>query len=699
MNPVNALRRMFASRRGNIMTNFALMLPIIIGTLGLAVEYGAATVVRTTNQRIADAAAFAGAAAYNVTGNLSDAQSAAQKVATLNNYSGGTPAVTIIPSPADASRNAIKVSLTQTVPLGLSSFFNSAYDSQSVSSNATAELISQTSNCIVALDRDSSGIELSGGTNVTGNRCGVAANARLRLANCGVYIQASSASYGTSLDVPNNCGGTLGLRKADGSALTAVQRSVADPYLGNVVVAAATARLTTVAAQTAPAAPAVSVAAVGSPIHFGYNDASTIAQAVVIGCVAARAGNTWTLNCPIGSTRNIGAVTISGGIAVRFNMTGTATNVINFNGSVSGEDRLTFGPGTYNIRGNLIGGYGGITFNGNALNITGFLSPGNSGSSSFGDGAYSIVQGIYTLGSVTVTFGAGTYSVGQGSIDCGGSGRYSICSQTSGGVTFAGPSTFTLTSGLRTGGGATIVLGNGSTSNSFHFGPSSDGYAFRGDGGAKTTLNDVTGGGLMQFVGNVNLTGGGSCLVMGASGQHDIRGNLWGSGAMLLRTGTYTVLGTINFGGNGGGNTNCGGSNIGLSADSVTFVVGSDSRISQSGSGCSGNPAFCVSAGYSSVLMRPPSSGNQAGFALIGPQTSSNTAGALFTSGASNTIITGAFYLPNGAITMSGGARTGDASGCLELIGRSVSLSGGAVLGSNCLSSGGATQIKVRLVS
>ncbi len=698
MNLVSALRRMFASRRGNIMTNFALMLPIIIGTLGLAVEYGAATVVRTTNQRIADAAAFAGAVAYNVTGNLSDAQSAAQKVATLNNYSGGTPSVTIVPSPADASRNAIRVSLSQTVPLGLSSFFSSAYDSQTVAANATAELISQTSNCIVALDRNSSGIELSGGTSVTGNRCGVAANARLRLANCGVYIQASSASYGTTLDVPNNCGGTLGLRKADGSALTAVQRSVADPYLGNAVVASATARLTTVAAQTAPTAPAVSVAAVGSPIAFGYNDATTIAQANTIGCTATRSGSTWTMNCPAGSTRNVGAVTISGGIAVRFNMTGTIANVLNFNGSVSGEDRLTFGPGTYNIRGNLIGGYGGITFSGNALNVTGFVNPGSSGTSSFGDGTYTINQGLFMLGSVTVTFGAGSYNIGRATIACGGSGLYSICSQTSGGVTFTGSSTFTLNSGLRTGGGATITLGSG-TANSYHLGSSSDGFAFRGDGGAKTTLADATDGGLMQFVGNVNLTGGGSCLVVGAAGQHDIRGNLWGSGAMLLRTGTYTVLGTINFGGSGGGNTNCGGSNIGLSADGVTFVVGADSRISSSGGACSGNPAFCVAAGYSSVLMRPPASGNQAGFALIGPQSSTNTAGALFTSGATNSIVTGAFYLPNGAVTMSGGARTGDASGCLELIGQSVSLSGGAVLGSNCLSSGGATQIKVRLVS
>jgi hypothetical protein len=47
---------------------------------------------------------------------------------------------------------------------------------------------------------------------------------------------------------------------------------------------------------------------------------------------------------------------------------------------------------------------------------------------------------------------------------------------------------------------------------------------------------------------------------------------------------------------------------------------------------------------------------------------------------------------------MDGGAGLGSASGCLELYGRSVSVTAGAVLGSSCQSSGGAVTYKVRLV-
>ncbi len=488
------------------------------------------------------------------------------------------------------------------------------------------------------------------------------------------------------------------LRKPDNSVLTAQKKPVINPYADSTAVSSAAARLANVAGQTAPAAPTNSLGIGGNPIEFGYNNTTTAAQALTIGCVATRSGSTWTLTCPPGATRTISAVTISGGIQVVFNPTGTAQSVLNIANTLTGQDRMTFGPGTYNIRGNFIGGSGGITFNGNALNVGGFIHPGTSGTSTFGAGTYSANLGIFLMGSSTVSFGAGTFNIGRATVACGSSGFYSICSQTSGGVTIAGPSTFNLHSGMRVGGGATIALGNGSNGNSFHLGSSSDGFAFRGDGGAKTTIGNATAGGLMRFGGNVNLTGGGSCLVIGEAPQHDIRGNLWATGAMLLRPGVYTVLGTVNFGGSGGGNAMCGGSSIGLYADGVTLVIGADNSVSQTGNGCAGTPAFCLSAGYSSVLLRPQASGALADFAVIGPQSASNARGALLTSGATNSVINGVFYMPNGPFVSSGGAATGDAGGCLELVARNVSLSAGAVLGSNCASSGSTARNIVRLV-
>jgi hypothetical protein len=353
---------------------------------------------------------------------------------------------------------------------------------------------------------------------------------------------------------------------------------------------------------------------------------------------------------------------------------------------------MTFGAGTFNLNGSYTGGYGGTYFTGAALNVTGFVNVGTSGTVSFGSGTYNIAQGLYLPGSATTTFGTGTFNIGRGTTACSG-GLYSICANSSGGTTFGAGSTFNLSAGVRAGGGATVALGSGS-GNTYNIGTSSDGYAFRGDGGSKTSLGDSSGA--IRFAGHVNLTGGGSCLVVGTAGQHDIKGNLWGTGAMKLGAGIYTITGSVNFGGSGGGNTSCGGSNIGVHADNVTFVIGATGTLATSGV-CAGR-SFCLAAGYSSVLINASNGGSTAGFAVIGPTVASNNAGGNFTSGATNTAINGVFYMPNGDLEFSGAGALGSPGGCLEILGKSIDVSAGGLLGSECIATGGATNLAVRLV-
>ncbi len=696
MRLVNFLRRLLGDRRGNVAAVFVLALPILTGVTGFAVEYGNALVVRTVNQRVADDAAMAAALAYNSAGTTAAMSAAASRITALNGRSDATATATLVTSPSGNGRSAVQVTLAQNVPVVVSTLFNGKTQ-LAVAVTSTAELVSQAPNCIIALDAASTGAGVSGGANITANRCGVASNAQVAVANCGAYIQSSSITYNTNLNVPANCGGTTTLRKADGTAQTPKKQPVTDPYAGNAVVAAATARLTTVAALTAPSAPSISVGAGGSAIDFGYNATSTKSQATANGCTAAQNGNTWIYSCAPGSIRKIGTITIQGGIKVTFNDSSCdPSRVLTINSSIVAQDQIIFGCGTYYINGNYTGGYGGTIFRGGTFNITGFIDVGNSGTVTFGDGTYNIGQGLYLNGSTTTTFGVGTFNIGKGIVACGGA-YYSICALSSGGTTFGGPSTFSLPGGIRTGGGARLTLGSG-TSNSYQIGVSSDGYAFRGDGGAVTTLADSTSiSDGYRFAGNVNLVGGGSCLVIGAAAQHDIKGNLWATGAMRLGAGTYTVTGSINFGGSGGGNATCGGSNIGLYADQVTFVVGAASGSLATSGDCSGQ-AFCLSAGYSSVTINAPSGGSAPGFAVIGPQSTANTAGANFTSGASSSVITGVFYLPNGPISLSGGAGLGSGTGCLELVGKSVTVTAGAVLGSSCTATGAATSFKARIV-
>jgi hypothetical protein len=155
------------------------------------------------------------------------------------------------------------------------------------------------------------------------------------------------------------------------------------------------------------------------------------------------------------------------------------------------------------------------------------------------------------------------------------------------------------------------------------------------------------------------------------------------------------VNGYIALGGSGGGDVSCWGSTIGMNATDVTFVT---AGINTPGSGTCAGEAFCIGAGYGHVTLTAPTSGTMAELAVIGPTSSSNTSGASFTEGATNTSISGAFYFPYGEVDLTGGANVGNgANQCLEVIGSQVTLSGGTTLANTCIA-GAASSAAVVLV-
>jgi hypothetical protein len=186
--------------------------------------------------------------------------------------------------------------------------------------------------------------------------------------------------------------------------------------------------------------------------------------------------------------------------------------------------------------------------------------------------------------------------------------------------------------------------------------------------------------------GNLNVSsGGGSCLWLGASSQHDINGFFSTAGGTTLGSGHYTVTKYVSLGGNGGGDVTCGGATVGMNGTGVTFVIGGSSTYSSSCAGVSAT-AFCVAAGYNHVTLTAPGSGDSTqGLVVIGPTSSSNTSPASFGEGASATSVSGAFYFPYGSISLSGAATLGNGtSQCLMLIGSQVTLSGGSAVASTC---------------
>ncbi|MGH7015798.1 MAG: hypothetical protein ACRED8_01790, partial [Caulobacteraceae bacterium] len=548
-------------------------------------------------------------------------------------------------SPSGDGNQAVEVAINTTVPLFLSQVIK-AGATLPVGTQSFAELKANAAGCIIALASGGTGVTLSGGTAVTASACAVDSN-NSETVPCGTSITTISVYYDAS--PPSQ--GCSGIQAPSGHTLSIVKALTADPLAGNADVAGAVGRLTGVAALTSPSIPSVPS---GTSIDFAYSQSTTQSEAAAAGCSASYSSNTWTLTCPSGGTYDFGTITTGGGITVAFNTSGSASTTYNFSGDIHNTGTaMAFGPGTYHIAG-----------------------------------------GIITGGGTTTSFGAGTFNIGKASTKCSGAGYYSICN-TGTSLTFGGPSAFNLSAGIYNSGGESLTLGAGST-NSYVIGESTDGNSINMGGGAKTFFADATTG-LFELIGNLNDgSAGGSCLNLPAAAEHDIDGDMTAAGGVILGAGVYTVHGYIALGASGGGTVTCWGSTVGMTGSSVTMIT--DGSSTPSSGNCQGE-AFCIGAGFSQVTLIAPTSGDTANLAVIGPQSSSNTAGASFNEGSSNVQVAGAFYFPWGPVSFSGAASLGSANnGCLELIGSEVTLSGGSALASSCSGLGQATGATVALV-
>jgi hypothetical protein len=643
-------RRLFGfvrDRKAAVSIVAALSLPALIAFSSLVGEYGHGLLVKTEDQRVADLAAYAGALAYNSNATTSSITSAADAVAGLNGIASGNVSASLVNSPTGDGNSAVLVSVTSTLPVYLASIVGGG-TSLPVSASAYAELNVQSTGCIIALSSGGAGVSLTGGTAVTASGCSVASNASESVP-CGTTITAKTVTYDSSAPTQ----GCSGIKGPGGAAATISQKLTSDPLAGTSAVTTATGRIATVTGFSGPSAPSVTT---GGDVSFAYSQTSTQNQLIADGCTGTYASNTWTVTCTGATSYTFGNITTGGGITVNFNTSGASTTTYNFSGSIDNTGTaMTFGPGTYNIAG-----------------------------------------GLFTGGGATTTFGSGTYDIGKASTKCTDGVYYSICN-TGSNLTFGANSSFTLQGGVYNNGGSTLVMGSSGEGNSFNIGPASSGNAMWLGGGATTELGDATNSGsLFQMVGNFWVpSGGGSCTYLGAAAEHDIQGDFLTAGGTVLGSGVYTITGYMDLGGSSGGDVSCNGTTVGLSGAGVTIVLGG-SNLPTSGT-CSGE-VFCVAAGYNHVaLTAPTGSAATAGLVVVGPASASG--GAAFAEGASNTSLSGAFYFPQGPITLSGGASVGGGTGqCLEMIGTQVSLSGGTAAASNCVAGGGSGGVKIALV-
>lgn len=673
--PLADFRKLGRDEHGAFSIIGALVLVALIAVSALALEYGHALLQKSENQRIADLAAYGGALVYNSTSSTTSATNAIDNIMTLNGLPSSDAAISY---PTSNGNQQVRITVTTQVPLLLARVLT-GNTTLPVSSSTTAQISSNTPGCIIALGSGGSGITMNGGTNVTATNCAVSSDAT---ANPDVALSGGATLTTTSLDYASaySVSGGAAISAPAGKSVTYSNVTTADPLASSSAVSTATARIGTISSIASPSAPSVTIPS-GSAVSF----TKTSVTGLPSGCSDTYNSSTQVYTVTCSGTANFGAITVS---KVTVTINTSSGNTYNFSNSLPSGVTLAGSGGTYGFGAGLTTS-GTTTYPAGTYNIVGSITLG--GTTTFGAGTYNVTSAIIAGGGSTTTFGAGTFNLGTAA--CSGTNGYSICNKGTS-VTFTGPDTFVLAGGIYNGGGASLTLGNGSSSNSYNIGEASDGYSLNVGTSKSMILDDATGSGdIFQTAGSITSSGG-SCLEIPAATEHDINGNMNFSGGVQLGAGIYTINGYFAMGASSGGDvSNCptGGTTTGLNALGVTLVISGASSVTCNGVASS---SFCLGAGYSTVDLTAPSSGSTANLAVIGPQSSTNTTVAAFTTGASNTRISGTFYYPRGPLTMSGAASlhdTVDTSACLELIASQVTLSGGSAAGSTCAGLGGSS--------
>jgi len=171
-------------RRASIAIIGGAVIAMLATMAAVAVDLGNAYLAKVDDQRVADSAAYAGALAYNSQSTTAAMNSAVGNLATLNGFSAGAAAASLVTSPSGDGNSAVQVTITTASPLHLAEIFRSG-TTLSVTATSYAEVKPNAPACIIALQSGATGVTLSGGTSVTAATCTVASNATVSVP-CGV---------------------------------------------------------------------------------------------------------------------------------------------------------------------------------------------------------------------------------------------------------------------------------------------------------------------------------------------------------------------------------------------------------------------------------------------------------------------------------------------------------------------------------
>lgn len=179
-----AFNRLRNDERGNILIILGACMPMLVGAAGLATDTIQWTLWKRQLQRAADSAAIAGVYERNVTplGATTSVETAVLRDLALNQHAGLLTAAPELGFPEDVTvpdkrSNQVSVTLTMSKRLTFSSFFLKT-PPQIIARSTAASVPGAGEYCVIALDdRNVTGAEFGGSTNVDMGECCLISNA------------------------------------------------------------------------------------------------------------------------------------------------------------------------------------------------------------------------------------------------------------------------------------------------------------------------------------------------------------------------------------------------------------------------------------------------------------------------------------------------------------------------------------------
>lgn len=203
------LGRLGREEGGTVVVLAGIILPALVGGMGLGAEVGYWYFTQRELQHAADVSAYA-AGVRKLQGE--DDPDELEKVATyVAEESGFAPGTVELNTPYDGSHDKVEVILTETIPRLFTAFFLDG--ALSLAGRAVVEIDHGSPACVLALEDNNVGIEIGGTASLTMNGCDIASNS----------VSAESLKMHGSAALSTRCAHTVG------QAVTTAKLDLDDP--------------------------------------------------------------------------------------------------------------------------------------------------------------------------------------------------------------------------------------------------------------------------------------------------------------------------------------------------------------------------------------------------------------------------------------------------------------------------------------